>query len=224
MISVQFDDSAFFKDMENVLGYAAGFIDGAEKAKPVMLRNIGRKIKDILYMYIDSIARMEPQKLHHVYEWYSVGSPQGRLFNLNTSVAGSGISVSYTFSQSRSIKEGSNVPFYNKAQIMESGIPVTIRPVHAKALVFEQNGETVFTKNTVTVTHPGGAVAGEFDSTIRQFFETYLSQAFLDVTGIRGQLQDLSEFKNNFPAAKRGGYSLGLTTGEKWISKVGTIE
>lgn len=224
MISVQFDDATFLKEINNTLEYAIGFVDGAKKAKPVMMRNISIKIKEILYAYIDSMARVDPARLHHVYEWYQIGNPAARLFNLNVSVAGAGISVGYTFSQSKSIRSGSNVPFYNKAKIMESGMPITIKPINAKALVFEDNGETVFTKNPVTVTHPGGNVAGEFDNTIKQFFEIYLSQVFLEVTGIRGQLQDLSDFKNSFAASKNGGYSLGLATGERWISKVGTIE
>ena len=225
MISVQFDDATFFKEMTNVLSYATGFIDGAQKGKPAMLRNISYKIKELLYSFIDSTARMEPQKLHHVYEWYQTGSPDARLYNLKCSSTGAGISISYTFSQSKSIRSGSNVPFYDKASIMEHGVPVTIRPVNAQALVFDDNGETVFTRKPVTVTEPGGrGVQNSFNETIKDFFNVYLSQTFLEVTGLRGQLQDMSEFNRGFAGAKTGGYYLGLTTGERWISKVGTIE
>lgn len=224
MISVQFDDAQFMKEIHNVLEYANGFVDGAKRAKPVMMKNISYKIKEILYAYIDTTARMEPEKLHHVYEWYRIGSPEARLYDLDCVVTGVGISISYTFSQSRSVKSGSNVPFYSKAQIMESGTPVTIRPNTAKALVFEEGGHTVFTKKPVNVTNPGGAVQGEFHETLKTFFNNYLSQVFLEVTGIRGQLEDMSDFKRNFSGAKTGGYSLGFSTGEQWISKVGTIE
>lgn len=225
MISVSFDDKVFMREMSNILDYATGFIDGAQRAKPIMMKNLGYKIKEILYAYIDATARMEPHRLHHVYEWYKVGSPEARLYDLDCTVSGVGLTLSYTMSQSKSIQSGSNVPFYNKATIMENGTPVTIKPRHAQALAFEQDGEMVFTRKAVNVQHPGGsAVPGAFADTLKTFFSSYLSQTMLDVTGIRGQLQDLSDFKNAFSGAKTGGYSLGVATGEKWISKVGTID
>lgn len=225
MISVSFDDKLFMREMSNILQYATGFIDGAQKAKPIMMKNLGYKIKEVLYAYIDAMARMEPQRLHHVYEWYKVGSPESRLYDLDCTVSGVGLTISYTLSQSKTVRNGSNVPFYNKATIMENGTPVTIKPKNAQALVFDQDGKTIFTRQPVHVTEPGGpAVHGAFAETLKVFFDSYLSQTMLDVTGIRGQLQDMSDFKNAFSGAKTGGYSLGLETGMKWISKVGTIE
>lgn len=225
MISASFDDKVFMKEMKNILDFAAGYIEGAQRAKPTMMKNIGYKIKEVLYAYIDSTARMEPQRLHHVYEWYKVGSPDARLYDLNCTVSGAGLTVSYTFSQSKSVHGGSNVPFYNKATIMENGTPITITPKNAQVLVFDQDGKTIFTKQPVHISEPGGpAVHGAFAETLKVFFNSYLTQAFLEVTGIRSQLQDQSDFKNAFPSSKVGGYYLGLVTGEKWISKVGTIE
>jgi hypothetical protein len=225
MISVSFDDKMFMREMSNILEYATGFVDGAQKAKPVMLKNLGYKIKEILYAYIDAMARVEPARLHHVYEWYKVGSPEARLYHLDCLVSGVGLTVSYTLSQSKSIRSGSNVPFYNKASIMENGTPVTIKPRNAQALAFEQDGEMVFTKQPVRVENPGGIeVEGAFAETLKTFFNSYLSQAMLDVTGMRRDLEDMSEFKQSFRGAKTGGYSLGVATGIKWISKVGTIE
>jgi len=74
--------------------------------------------------------------LHHVYEWYQTGSPAARLFDINYISNQIGLSFNSTFRQSVSIKSGSKVPFYNKAQIIENGIPVTIRPVSSEVLSF----------------------------------------------------------------------------------------
>lgn len=225
MIQVSFDDKIFMREMSNILDYATGFVNGAQQAKPVMMKNLGYKIKEILYAYIDTMARVEPARLHHVYEWYKVGSPEARLYHLDCTVSGMGLTISHTFSQSKSIRAGSNVPFYNKASIMEAGTPVIIKPTNAQALAFEQDGKTIFTKQPVKVSDPGGpAVEGAFAETLKTFFDSYLSQVMLDVTGIRRQLEDMSEFNNGFYRAKTGGYSLGIETGFKWISKVGTIE
>lgn len=225
MISAQFDASSFIKDLNSAVGYSNGFLDGAKSAQPKMMKNVSYKVKEILYAFIDSMARTDPESLHHVYEWMQVGNSSARLYTLDCIVTGSRMSFSYEFSQSKSIKSGSNVPFYDKARIMESGIPVTIRPVKATTLVFEKDGRTIFTKKPIDVDTPGGpSVAGSFGETVKMFFDSYISQSLLDVTGIRSQLKDVSDFRKNFSSGKKGGYSVGFATGNKWMSKVGTIE
>lgn len=225
MISVKFNANKFIKDMNNFIEYNVGFIDGAQKAKPVMMKNLAIKIEEILGNFIDTMARVDPQRLHHIYEWYQTGSPNARLFEINYVTTNGGLTFSYTFSQSTSISRGSKEPFYNKAMIMENGVPVTIAPQSSKVLVFEQDGKTVFTRKPITIEHPGGDnVRGSFAATVKMFFSDYLSQSMLDVTGIRAQLRDMSEYKRNVSKSKNGGYSLGVRTGEQWISKVGTIE
>jgi len=222
---VVFDDAAFMKEIKNVVDYSSGFVTGIQRSKPIMFRNIGYRIKEILTDFIDTTARMEPQRLHHIYEWYQTGSPNARLFSVDCITTGSGISYSYILSQSRSVANGSKTPFYDKANIMENGMPVTIRPRQAKALVFQDGAETVFTKGPVTIQHPGGeATAGAFASTIKLFFDSYLSQVFLEVSGIRDQMNDLSLYANNFKRAKTGGFPLGVKVGSQWALKIGTIE
>jgi hypothetical protein len=217
MLTMSLDLKAFNKDMKNILGYSNGFLEGAQQAKPALLKVLGARISEILKDFIDSNARVNPESLHHVYEWYQTGSPNARLFDIDYAVVGGGLSISSSFSQSRSIKSGSRVPFYNKAAIMESGVPVTITP--RTKLVFEVDGETVFTPNSVTVVNPGGATEGEYQKVLDTFFNSYLKQSFLNE--VFYSLKREKDFKTKFASAKRGGRALGLTTGYNWIMKVG---
>jgi hypothetical protein len=220
MIKVNFDTNQFLKDLTNTVDYATGFIDGVNKGKVPLLENVGKVVVEGIKQFIDANARVSPQALHHVYEWYRTGSPDARLFEIEYVANQTGLSFNSTFTQSTSIREGSKVPFYNKAELMESGAPVTIIPRLPKPLVFEAGGETVFTKSPVTVSNPGGdAVAGGYQRVLEQFFSQYFSQSFLKSSGILEHLNDPSPFKRNFSKAKRGGRSLGLSVGYKWVTK-----
>ena len=161
--------------------------------------------------------------MHHVYEWYQTGSPSARLFDIDCNVTGGGISFYGKFNQSQSIKNGSKTPFYDKAEVMENGIPVRIIPVAAKALVFEDDGETVFTKKEVVVPNPGGdGVRGSFLRVFDQFFNQYFSQAFILSSGVLQDLKSISDFADNLNRGKRFGRSAGIESGRKWIAEAGT--
>lgn len=215
-------DQQFTKDMNNIVEYALGFLDGVQNGKKILLDTIGQQSVELLKQYIDSSARTNPAMLHHVYEWYQTGSPNARLFDVFHTVRGSTISFKSTFKQSSSIKDGSNVPFYNKAQIMESGQTVTVRPKNSTVLAFDDDGKTVFTRNPVTINNPGGdAVAGAYDKALESFFNNYFSQAFLKSSGIAKYLENPEVFAKNLAAGKRGGRSVGLATGTTWIAKAG---
>jgi hypothetical protein len=157
---------SFEKQLTNIVNYSNGFVDGIEKGKGIFLRNLGFGIVQGLSAYIDSQARSNPKALHHVYEWYQTGSPNARLFDLDYTVSGIGLSVFGTFKQSRTVKDDSTTPFYNKAKIMEEGMPVTIKPKKSSVLAFQSGGTTVFTPNSITVNNPGGnQVSGSFEKT-----------------------------------------------------------
>lgn len=218
------DDDQFMRDMKNIMEYSLGFIDGVDRGKTAFLQNLGKNTVEAVKEYLDSMARVDPQMLHHVYEWNQTGSPEARLFDINYIAKQNGLSMSYTFRQSSSIKNGSKVPFYDKARIMEQGVPVTIKPTTAKVLAFESNGEQVFTKNPVSVDKPGGPmVAGSFEKTFDQFFQLYFSQVFLHASGIIDYLKNPTVFKKNMNAGKSGGRSTGLATGYKWIANAGVV-
>ena len=222
MISVRLDSDSFMKDMMSVINYSNGFLDGARDGKKELLRTIGEKTVEILEQFIDSNARVNEEALHHVYEWYQAGSPNARLFNLEYFAYQGGLAISSSFTQSSTVKSGSSVPFYDKARIMEQGIPVRIRPVRAQVLRFEDNGEEVFTPNEVSVERPGGQEAqGGFKRVIDLFFETYFTQSFMQSSGIYELLKTPFNFKKNLPRAKTGGKSAGYDVGYRWISAKG---
>lgn len=222
MIALKIDTKQFMKDMDNTVGYIFGFLDGVKLGFPAFLKSLGDVTIASLKQYIDSNARVNPQLLHHVYEWYQVGSPDARLFDIGYSVAGTGLSFNSTFKQSTSIKNGSKVPFYNKAEIMENGIPVTIVP-RQKVLVFEEDGEQIFTSKPVKIDNPGGITKGEYERVFDSFFNRYFSQSFLESTGVASYLRNPVDFSVNFSSAKRGGRARGLSVGKRWISKAGVI-
>ena len=219
---ITFDDSTFFRELTNITKYAEGFVEGAVSGKKEFLDNLGKSVIESLKEFIDLNARVDPQSLHHVYEWQQVGQEAGRLFDINYLVSGAGISVNGTLRQSQSTAPGANVPFYDKAKIMENGIPVTIRPRYSQVLMFEENGEKVFTKKEVHIDRPGGSsVQGSFEKTFDSFFNTYFSQSFLSSSGLRKYLENPIAFKTNLNAAKNGGRSLGKQVGYNWIVKAG---
>ena len=219
MISVRYDSGDFMKEINNILGYASGFIEGAQVGKKELLETIGSRTKEFLNDFIDSNARANESVLSHVYEWYQSGSPNARLFDLEYSSYGGGLTFKSTFTQSSSIQSGSNTPFYDKARIMEQGIPVRIKPVRSEVLAFEDNGEQVFTKSTVNVSNPGGQnAAGGLEKTIDTFFSSYWQQSFLQASGIAAILRNPIQFKQNLPRAKAGGRAVGYDVGYRWIA------
>jgi hypothetical protein len=220
MLSVTIDSKRFDRDMKNIINYSLGFFDGVRQGHPTFLKSFGVSVIEGLKTYIDSNARVAPGLLHHMYEWSQVGSPSARLFDIGYVVIGEGLSFSSTFRQSSSIKGGSNLPFYDKARIMEYGIPVTITPKQ-KVLAFEDGGETVFTSKPVTVSEPGGNVSGEYERVFKSFFTNYFTQAFLQSSGILAYLSSPTDFYKNMSTSS--GRSRGISAGKAWISKAGNF-
>ena len=216
---VRTNTARFSKEMNNIVDYAIGFLDGAQKGKIVFLKNLGVGTIETMAKYVDVSARGNPAALQHVYEWYQTGSPSSRLFNITYTVSNLGLSINSKFTQSRGIKKESNVPFYNKAKIMEEGIPVVIKPVRSTVLVFDENGQTVFTKNPVTVRNPGGSQAqGSFEKTMDEFILRYFKQSFLRASGIYDYIKRPIIFKKQIKAGAKMGRSKGIDTGFKWIA------
>lgn len=224
MISVGFDvDKQFAREMNNLVAYSQGFLEGAKLSMPFFLATVGEKTKEILELFVDSNARNNPDALHHVYEWYQTGSPSARLFDIDYVVTSVGLSFNYQFTQSQSIKSGSREPFYDKAKIMEEGIGVTIAPKKSSVLVFEDGGKTVFTKNPVRVENPGGAATKDsFSKTFEMFFTAYFRQSFLETSGLKSKLGNTMTFTKNLPAGLKLGRSAGVSAGSSWIKGAGS--
>ena len=211
------------KNLEKIIGnaidYSVGFLDGAQKGKSIFLQNLGNSVVGILKDYVDVEARSNPQALHHIYEWYQVGSPKARLYDFTYTVSNAGLSFKSNFKQSKSLPFGSSVPFENKAKIMEDGIPVTISPVRSEVLAFEADGQTVFTRRDVDVQNPGGTqVQGSFEKIADEFFNVYFKQSFLKSSGLYSYIKKPVLYKQNFRTGSRVGRSIGVETGFKWIA------
>ena len=215
MISVKFDDKELFNDIMNIAKYSEGFVEGAQRGKPKFLQELGVITVEMAKEFIDTNARLDPQRLHHIYEWYLTGSPDARLYDIDYTVSNSRVAFKHSFKQSQSVSRGSTVPFYNKAQVMESGVPVTIKPKSANVLVFDVDGETYFRPGPIKVDNPGGQVQGQFNKVLDIFFNQYFTQAFLRSSGIAFNLENPAEFHRNL--RKRSGRSEGIKAGYNWI-------
>jgi hypothetical protein len=223
-MKVVMNSTSLEKQLTNIVKYSTGFLDGAKSGKKIFLSNLGENVIEVLNKYVDGMARSDPYALHHIYEWYQTGSPAARLFDLTYTVSNLGLSVKSSFRQSTSVSRDSNRPFYDKARIMEAGVPVTIKPKKSSALVFEDAGQTVFTKRQVNISSPGGTeVQGAYQRTFDSFFNNYFTQAFLKSSGLLEYISKPIVYKKNFSAGAKSGRSLGVKTGYTWIinAKVG---
>ena len=215
---VSLNSTAMQKSLQNIVNYSFGFLEGAQSGKKAMLDNLGKGTIEALGQYIDAMARGDQYAMHHVYEWYQTGSPAGRLFDLNYTVSNAGLSLKSSFRQSTTVSEDSTEPFYDKARIMEQGIPVTISPKR-KALVFEEGGETIFVSRPITINNPGGtAVQGAYERVFDSFFKNYFTQAFLKSSGLFEYISKPVLYKKNVLAGSKGGRSVGKKVGYTWIA------
>lgn len=206
------------------MGYSEGFLIGAELGKDKLAQSIAKNGVEMFKEFVDQNARVDNQLYHHIYEWYQAGSPEARLFDINYTIRDGGISFNGTFSQSRSVSKNSTVPFYNKAEIMERGLPITIKPVNASVLSFNVDGEQVFTPNQVTIENPGGShVMGSFERIFDLFFKQHFKQSVLDMTGITRYLSNAKAYKDNLKSGKLGGKARGVEVGYNWITKAGDL-
>lgn len=221
--TVNLRTASFEKTISNIIKYSEGFIEGARRGKPIFLNNLGVATIQAMYQYIDSSARSNREALHHIYEWYRTGSPDARLFDLDYTVSGSVLSINSSFKQSTSVSQGSTTPFYDKARIMESGSPVSIKP-KKNMLVFTVNGETIFTSNEVNVDNPGGPyVEGSYQKVFNEFMMKYFSQSFLRASGIFNYISNPYIYEKMAAVGAKQGRSAGIKAGKSWMSdaKVG---
>lgn len=222
-MKISMDSKKLNKDLNNLVKYSVGFLEGVDKGKQKFFGAVGIQTIEILKEYIDSNARVNPAALHHVYEWMKTGSPDARLFDISCTISNLGLSFKSNFTQSASVKDGSYTPFYNKASVMENGISVKITPKRAEVLSFtDSSGEQVFTKGPVEVSNPGGQeVVGSFERTFDSFFSQYFQQSFLRASGIMDYLEKPTLYKKNFSAGVAGGRQKGVSTGYRWIVNAG---
>lgn len=217
LLFVKIDGSELNKILSNTVQYSQGFLDGIQQERLMFNRFLGGYTVEALYKYIDVKARSNPHALHHVYEPNSVGNENYRLYKFNVMPRVNSIAFTGSFLPSSIASDTSSEPFIDKANIMENSISVVISPKNSDVLVFEDQGETVFTRNSIVIEHPGGdEVAGAFGEVIDDFFTNYFTNALL--SPLLKELQTADEFATNFAAGTRGGRAVGVRAGRKYFS------
>jgi hypothetical protein len=129
--------------------------------------------------YVDNLARSNPYRFHHIYEWNATGQKSARLFQSNL-VEGKIPALTYSFRPSTRPSDSGYV-FKNKAFVMENALPLTIKPRQEEYLRFEVDGNFVTTKS-VYVANPGGTeVGGSFSEVFSMFMATMGNNALEDL-------------------------------------------
>jgi hypothetical protein len=216
---VRINTKQFAKTMNNIIDYSYGFLDGVQDGKKIFLEKMGRQVIAALGQYIDVNAKANPKALHHIYEWYRVGSPAARLFDIDFIVNKNGLALFSNFKQSRSMSADASRPFINKAKIMEQGRTVVVKPKSGSVLAFESGGQTVFTRSPVTITNPGGnEVQGSFEQVFDEFMLRYFRQSFIRASGLYDYIKRPTAFKKNIRQGSKVGRAKGVSTGFSWIA------
>lgn len=161
--------------------FQAELINRLSNEEKVRIQEYGlRHISKYFESYVDHLARVNPNRYHHIYEPGQSGDPRARLFKSSVSSDKNKALLQYSFLPSRIPGESGQV-FKSKAIIMESGTPVTITPKRAKSLVFEIDGEMVFAKESY-VTNPGGvAVQNSFTETFNLFMTSKANEVLIEL-------------------------------------------
>lgn len=217
LISVKVDSKNLVAKLDRSIDYSQGFLEGVQMEKITFMRFLAGFVREALYKYIDSRARVNPDALHHVYEPNQVGSEGGRLYKFNVIPTINRIMFTGEFLPSKVPPENSSDPFVNKATVMENGISITITPRNSDVLVFEDDGELVFTRNAIIIEHPGGdAVAGSFGRVVDEFFNQYMTNALL--RPLFNDLKTADEFVKGFSSGTR---AAGVRAGRKYLDVTG---
>ena len=220
MLHVRFDSKELNKMLGNTVSYSYGFLDGVDVEQIEFNRRLGEYTMEALGMFIDSKARMNPDSLHHVYEWGQVGSKGGRLFSFKSKASKRVVHFYGDFLPSKSISPTSSEPFVDKANVMENSIDIVIEPKNSNVLAFEDDGEMVFTVASIYIDNPGGdAVSGSFGRVVEEFFQGYFTNAFLKPFIQR--LSTAKEFSDYFPSGAKRGKTPGITAGRKYMRSTG---
>lgn len=220
MINVKIDNKKLKTVLNNTVKYSNGFLKGVEIDKIKFMAELGEYTVMAFNKYIDSQARANPQSLHHVYEWGQVGSPAGRLFEIESIPGPNVIRFSGRFLASDSVSDTATEPFIYKAETMENGISITVTPRLVDYLKFDVGDQTIFTMNSITVAHPGGPqVEGSYGQEAERFFNQIFVN--LHLQPFLKTLATAEEYAQYFPQGTRGGYSVGIKAGKLYLSSAG---
>lgn len=221
MYSIKFDGKEATKMLNNIVAYSNGFIKETEAKQSTITKKLAETSIEAFYDYLDVLARTNPGMLHHVYEWGQVGNPEARLVELKKEISsGKSAVITSDFLTSESTPEGGNEPFYEKATIMEEGLPITVQSVQAQAMFFQINGEEYFRTGPIVIENPGGeATRGSFLRAFEEFYNVYFDNVYLKAIRFYDHFRNPKGFASGFNRAAKSGNAAGIgrTTALKWV-------
>lgn len=220
MYSVKVDGKKLNKMLNNVVKYSDGFIKETKAKQSTVTSKLSETSINAFYDYLDGLARTNPGMLHHVYEWGNIGNPDARLVELKKSLGVNSATITSDFLISNSTPESGSEPFYEKATIMEEGIPITVQAVNAKAMFFQSNGQEYFTAGPIVIENPGGEeTRGSFLRAFEEFYNVYFDQVYLRAIRFYDHFSNPKSYSRNFPSAAQSSNAgqIGRTTALKWI-------
>jgi hypothetical protein len=211
------------KVLNNLVQYSDGFIKETKAQEATVTKRLANTSVNGFYEYLDQLAKVNPGMLHHVYEWGRVGDPNSRLFELKTALSKNNAVITSDFLSSEVPSDTATEPFYEKARIMEDGIPVIIQEVQAQALFFEIDGIEYFRSGPITIENPGGPeVRGSFVQQFEEFYNTYLDDVYLKAIRFYQYFMDAKPYEQNFNVAMKSGNAnmIGRRTALSWIESM----
>jgi len=220
MYSIKFDDKEAKKMLSNLVDYSNGFIRETQAKQSTIASRLAETSIEAFYDYLDGLARTNPGMLHHVYEWGAVGDPGARLVELKKSIGNTSSEIDADFLASSSVPEGGSEPFYDKVEVMEEGIPVTVQAVQARAMFFQIDGQEFFRTGPIIIENPGGeATRGSFVKAFEEFYNNYFEDVYLRAIRFYDHFENPTVFSANASRAinSSGAQGIGRTTALKWI-------
>jgi hypothetical protein len=217
---VKIDGTKLVKTLNNILEYSDSFYRTAKLNELKISKSLAEMSVDSFYDYLDGLARSHPGMLHHVYEWGQTGNPYQRLFELSIKLRGKTAEVGADFLYSDSISNNGTTSFYNKAEVMEEGIPVIINQIDAKALFFEIDGEDFFRLGPIYIANPGGeATRGSFKKAFKEFYGVYFEEVYLESIQFYQKLRNPKQYSRNIKNASKSNNaaSAGKSAALSWI-------
>ena len=140
---------------------------------------------------------INPKKYFHMYEWNKVGNNNQKLFVVKrNSVNYGNLKVGFKFKQSRTNVPIPNMPkksnskrsvtkksiFANKAEVMESGKPISFTTKDYIAFLSQKDGKVHFVAphKIVKISHPGGReTKNSFEKFAKKWYNTKAEKAVI---------------------------------------------
>lgn len=97
MYALKIDSKEAMRMLNNLVDYSDGFIKETKAKESTVASRLANTSISGFYQFLDSLARVHPTMLHHIYEWGQVGNPGARLVELKKSLLVEKLKLEQTF-------------------------------------------------------------------------------------------------------------------------------